>query len=452
MRKRIAEETILLVSVFKWVTLATIVGISVGITATLFLKLLQGGTEYTAGIDNYYFLLPAGLFLSSLLVMYLAPDAKGHGTEKVIEAVHKHSGKIKPLVVPVKLAATLITLITGGSVGKEGPVGQIGAGVSSIFADIIRFDRHDRKKLVICGISAGFAAVFGTPIAGAIFGIEVLFIGGMLYEVLLPSFIAGIISFHVASALGITYFYRPLDFVPVFSESFFLAVVGAGVFFGFCSILLIEALKAGEAVSRSIKIWEPFKGLIGGLLLVIGTIIFTDRYLGLGLGTIEQSLVGVEVVWYAFLLKIVFTSITLNSGGSGGIVTPIFFIGATAGAFFADIFNLDVATFSAIGLISMLAGAANTPIAAGIMAVEMFGSKVAPWAIMAGIISFLVTAHRSVYPSQVLAMKKSASVEVELGREIEKIEPKLSPRRKSITGTYMRATRKRRRRRRRENV
>lgn len=447
MKRRIAEETILLVSVLKWVTLATIVGIAVGALATLFLNLLQAGTDYTSDISYYYFLLPAGLFVSALLVKYLAPDAQGHGTEKVIEAVHKNSGKINPLVVPVKLVATLITIITGGSVGKEGPVGQIGAGTSSIFADIIRFDRHDRKKLVICGISAGFAAVFGTPIAGAIFGIEVLFIGGMLYEVLLPSFIAGIISFHVASALGITYFYRPLEFVPVFSESFFIAVVGAGIFFGFCSIFLIEVLKAGKVVSDNIKIWEPLKGLFGGLVLVAGALIFSDRYLGLGLATIEDSLVGVEIVWYAFLLKIVFTSITLNSGGSGGIVTPIFFIGATAGAFFADVFSLDIATFSAIGLISMLAGAANTPIAAGIMAVEMFGPKVAPWAIMAGIISFLVTAHRSVYPSQVLAIRKSASVDVEIGREIEKIKPKMSPRRRSISGTYMRASRKRRRRR-----
>jgi H+/Cl- antiporter ClcA len=271
----------------------------------------------------------------------------------------------------------------------------------------------------------------------------------MLYEVLLPSFIAGIISFQVATALGITYFYRPLDFVPVFSESFFLAVIGGGIFFGFCSIFLIEALKAGKIVSKSIKIWEPLKGLLGGFILVIGALIFSDRYLGLGLDTIEESLLGMEVVWYAFLLKIIFTSITLNSGGSGGIVTPIFFVGATAGAFFADIFGLDIATFSAIGLISMLAGAANTPIAAGIMAVEMFGPKVAPWAIMAGIISFLVTAHRSVYPSQVLAIKKSASVDVELGREIDKVEAKMSPRRRSITGTYMRASRKRRRRRKR---
>jgi H+/Cl- antiporter ClcA len=447
MKKRLAEQTVVIVSVLKWVVLATIVGITVGAAAALFLNLLDRGIEETRGFSYYYLMLPAGLFLSALLVKYLAPEAGGHGTEKVIEAVHKRYGKINPLVVPVKLVATLITIISGGSVGKEGPTAQIGAGLSSGYSDIFRFDRHDRKKLVICGISAGFSAVFGTPIAGAIFGIEVLFIGGMLYEVLLPSFIAGITGFHIASALGVNYFYRPIDFVPEFSLPFFLAVIGAGLFFGFCSIMLIELLKAGKVVSDRIRIWSPLKGILGGSILIVGTLIFSDRYLGLGLLSIQQSLVGLEIVWYAFLVKAIFTSITLNSGGSGGVVTPIFFIGATAGSFFAQLFGLDIAVFSAIGLISLLAGAANTPIAAGIMAVEMFGPKVAPYAIMAGIISFLITAHRSVYPSQVLAMKKSTSVEVELGREIEKIEPKVSPRRRSITGTYMRASKKRRRRR-----
>ena len=136
----------------------------------------------------------------------MAPDAEGHGTEKIIEAVHQRSGKIRLMVVPVKLVATVITIAFGGSAGKEGPAAQIGAAVSSAFSDLLRFDSKDRKKLVICGISAGFATVFGTPIAGAIFGVEVLFVGGMLYDVLLPSFVSGIVAFQVSSALGINLF------------------------------------------------------------------------------------------------------------------------------------------------------------------------------------------------------------------------------------------------------
>jgi H+/Cl- antiporter ClcA len=383
------------------------------------------------------------------MIRFLAPDAEGHGTEKVIEAIHKHSGRIKAIVVPVKLVATVITIAAGGSVGKEGPCAQIGGGLSSVFADLFKFDDDDRKKLVICGISAGFASVFGTPIAGSIFGIEVLFIGSILYDVLLPSFIAGIISYQVSSTLGITYFHHPLTFHPVFSELFFIKIVIAGIFFGICSYMLIEGLTLGEKLSkfllewmkslkklpRRIQISQSLISIIGGLILVSLSLIFSKQYLGLGLGAIESSLDGGKAVWYAFILKIIFTSITLNFGGSGGIVTPIFFIGASAGDLFAQILKLDIATFSAIGLVSVLAGAANTPIAASIMAVELFGTEIVPYAAVACVISFLMTGHRSVYPSQVLAFKKSSSIQVEIGKEIEGILPEFLPRKKSLIGT-----------------
>jgi H+/Cl- antiporter ClcA len=133
-------------------------------------------------------------------------------------------------------------------------------------------------------------------------------------------------------------------------------------------------------------------------------------------------------------MKIIFTSITLNFGGSGGIVTPIFFIGATSGTLFAEIMRLDIATFSAIGLVSLLAGAANTPIAASIMAVELFGPKIAPYAAVACVISFIMTGHRSVYPSQVLAIVKSPSIHVEIGNEVERVEAEFQLRDKGLIG------------------
>jgi len=175
---------------------------------------------------------PLALFLSALIIKFLAPDAEGHGTEKVIEAIHKDNGIIKAAVVPVKLVATIITIALGGSAGKEGPCAQIGAGIASTFARMFRFDAHDRKKLVICGISAGFASVFGTPIAGALFGVEVLFVGTILYGVMLPSFIAGIISYNVSSAFGIRYFHHALTATLNFSAVFFYQIILAGVFFG----------------------------------------------------------------------------------------------------------------------------------------------------------------------------------------------------------------------------
>ena len=146
----------------------------------------------------------------------------------------------------MKLVATIITLALGGSAGKEGPCAQIGGGLTSLFSDLLRFDDHDRKKMVICGISAGFASVFGTPIAGSIFGVEVLFVGAIMYDVLLPSFVAGIIAYHVSSSFGITYFHEPVSVLPVFSEGFLIKVLLAGLFFGICSIVLIESLKWGR--------------------------------------------------------------------------------------------------------------------------------------------------------------------------------------------------------------
>jgi H+/Cl- antiporter ClcA len=433
MRKTIKESTVLFVSIIKWVALATVVGAIVGGATALFLKLLNWATEASHESSYTFLLLPLALFVSALLVKYLAPDAQGHGTEKVIEAIHKRAGKVPILVVPVKIVATIVTLAIGGSVGKEGPCAQIGAGLTSFFSDLLRFDDHDRKKLVICGISAGFAAVFGTPIAGSIFGVEVLFVGAILYEVLLPSFIAGITAYQVSASLGITYFHGAVSVLPVFSEAFLIKVMGAGLFFGICSIMLVEMLKIGEKISNRLRMWSPLKGVVGGIVLVGLVYLFSAKYLGLGLETVEACLRGEVTDWYAFLVKPLFTSITLSFGGSGGIITPIFFVGSTAGAFLAHIFHLNIATFAAIGFVSVLAGAANTPIAASIMAVELFGPTIAPYATVACVISFLITGHRSVYPSQVLSISKSPSLQVEIGKVLEEARTIVRPRKKSLT-------------------
>jgi H+/Cl- antiporter ClcA len=220
-----------------------------------------------------------------------------------------------------------------------------------------------------------------------------------------------------------------------------LKVVLLGLFLGICSLLLIEALYLGKKASEKIKVWQPLKGLLGGALLVVLALIFSKQYLGLGLDTIEMSLSGGDIVWYAFILKIIFTMITLSLGGSGGIITPIFFIGATAGTAFATVFGLDKATFGAIGLVGLLAGAANTPIAASIMAMELFGPKIAPYAAVACVVSFLISGHRSVYPSQVLSIRKSSSVIVETGKAVEGLKVHVEPRKKSLSANIFRMAR-----------
>ena len=438
MRKKVLESSVLFVSILKWLFLASCIGIIVGISTTVFLKLLGLGISGATRYQYYFLLLPAALFLSALIVKTFAPDAEGHGTEKIIEAVHRHSGKMKLSVVPVKLVATVITIAFGGSAGKEGPAAQIGAALSSGFAGLLRFTDPDRRKLVICGISAGFATVFGTPIAGALFGVEVLFVGAVLYDVLLPSFVAGIVGYQVSSALGVSYFHEPISIVPAFSSFFFLKVCLAGLFFGLCSLLLIEALKFFEGLSHQVKIWAPWKGLIGGLALAVLAWSFSTRYLGLGLETITAVLKGGGIPAGAFLLKILFTAITLSFGGSGGIITPIFFIGATAGSAFGRALGFDPALFAAMGMVGLLAGAANTPISASIMAIELFGPEIAPYAAVTCVISFLMTGHRSVYPSQVLSLAKSSSLSVSKGSEMRDAGHAIfQPRQGSISGIIM---------------
>jgi H+/Cl- antiporter ClcA len=443
MRRRVIEESVLFVSILKWLSLATCIGGIVGVSTAVFLGLLHKGIALVSAVPYYYFLIPVGLLSSTLLVKYFAPDARGHGTEKIIEAVHQHSGKIKLSVVPVKLLATIVTISCGGSAGKEGPAAQIGAALCSGFADLFRFGKRDRRKLVICGISAGFATVFGTPIAGAIFGVEVLFVGGLLYDVLLPSFVAGIVGYQVSSALGVSYFHQPLNFTPVFSSLFFLKVCVAGIFFGIFSLLLIEMLKIFEKLNEKMPMREEWKALLGGFSLVALTFFMSTSYLGLGLETIKNAVEGNAVPWYASVLKMFSTSVTLGFGGSGGIITPIFFVGSTAGNLLGHLPGFDLSVFSAIGMVSLLAGAANTPISASIMAMELFGPQVAPYAAVSCVISFLMTGHRSVYPSQILSMSKSSSLAVKHGQEMKHIEGiEYEPRERSLLGIVSKSFKK----------
>jgi H+/Cl- antiporter ClcA len=419
MRRRVVEASVLFVSVLKWFALASLVGVLVGGSTAAFLWALQWTTGAVGGIPYHLVALPFAIFFSALVVEKLAPDAKGHGTEKVIEAIHQHHSIIKPLVVPVKLVATVITLAAGGSAGKEGPCAQIGAGLASSLARLFRFDEVDRKKLVICGVSAGFSTVFGTPVAGALFGVEVLAVGQLQYSVLFPSFVAGIVGYQISAAMGTSYFYNPISFVPQFSELFFLKVVLIGVAFGLVSFIFIELIKRIEGLSERITWWSPLKGLLGGALLLL-TLFVGDRYLGLGLSTIEANLSGTSAgTAFDPLIKMVATAVTLSFGGSGGIVTPIFFIGTTSGSFLGPLFGMHAATGAALGMVALLAGCANTPIAASVMAIELFGPSLSPYAAIACIVSFLMVGHRSVYPSQILAMVKSASLTTGIGKTME---------------------------------
>lgn len=425
--KHFTEQTVMFASITKWILISSSIGALIGAIVSFFLKILEycENSRSTLPFD-YYYTLPFALVITVFIVKKFAPSAQGHGTEKVIEAVHKKSGKMNLSVVPVKLLATVITIFSGGSVGKEGPGAQIGAASASFIASLFKFSNKDRKKMVICGISAGFASVFGTPLAGAIFGVEILIVGALMYDILLPSIVAGFSAFFVAKMFGISYTYFDISFYTVFDFNYVLIakILLGGIFFGLVADFIITVLRFIHSYVDEIKLNYLLKAFIGGIIIVILTLIVGDEYLGLGFETIKESLSSSftdheSIPWYAFVLKTIFTALTLGFGGSGGVITPIFYVGATSGNFFGWLVDGYIPLFAALGFVSVLAGATSAPIAAMIMAVELFGMNVAHYAALSIIIAFLMTGHRSVFPSQVLSMKKSEALDVNLGEEIE---------------------------------
>lgn len=427
MKKHITEQTVIFFSVTKWLILSSATGIMIGFLMSIFIKTLHEAQDARALLPfPFYFTLPFALMLTIWIVRTFDKNATGHGTEKVIEAIHTKDGYINAKVIPVKLVATVLTIFSGGSVGKEGPGAQIGAGAASFVATFFKFSKQDRKKLVICGISAGFASVFGTPIAGAIFGIEVLIIGVIMYDVLLPSFIAGFAAFTAAQFFGVEYAYYDINFYRSFHLDLALIgqVVVAGVFFGIVSDSFITTVNHIEVWIKKIPYNRYLKAFAAGAIMVAVSYFVSEKYLGLGLPTITncldpKALLSENVNWYDFILKTLFTSVTLGSGGSGGIITPIFYVGATSGVVFGHFIGDHIALFAALGFVSVLAGTTNAPIAAIIMAVELFGVHMANYAALSVVIAFLITGHRSVFQSQKIALNKADNINVEEGSDIK---------------------------------
>lgn len=304
--------------------------------------------------------------------------------------------------------------------------------MASTLARYLKLDSYDCRKLVICGVAGGFTAVFGTPLAGAMFALEILFIGGIVYDVLYPSFLAAFVSWRVSLLLGMKYTHCTNVAIPGFTAENLMLAIAAGIVFGLVSLCLIEVMNKVEKIFHGLKISVSAKAVLGSALILLLVHFVGRDCLGLSSGPMSEILKGSPVSNMSWFWKILLTSLTLACGGSGGIVTPISYIGLACGAAFAQILGFDTVFYAALGLIGLLSGSANAPIAAILIGIEIFGADIAPYAAVVSGVGFVMVGHRSVFPSQRIVRNKSVLLEMSANRgridhDCSTLKPENSP-------------------------
>lgn len=413
----IVEFVVMLATVLQWLVLLTVTGFIVGSGTSLFLHCLffLAGRSLSAPLWLQMSLLPLGGLLNGLLLHYGYKANRTGPKDSVIPVVYEQCGYMSIKTLAIKPIAAIITLATGGSAGKEGPCSHIGASLASGLGQLLRLNPELQKRLVACGVSAGFASVFGTPIAGAIYGIEVLAIGRIRHDFLFPAIVSGITSFQVSQFWGISYQQYDIPFPIHFSELLFLKTIIIGIICGIAAWMFVDTLRIVRNLFMHIRmyfsIWPPLMPFLGGMILGDIILVIPTDYFSLSLPLMDRALDGQAMPYLGSLWKTLLVAVTLGSGFYGGIVTPQFVIGAATGNAFAHLLGFSPALGAAVGLVAVVAAASNTPIAAVIMGVELFGGVGMLYITGASLAAYLIIGHRSVYPRQRLAYSKSTWIQ-----------------------------------------
>ncbi|MHA0858315.1 voltage-gated chloride channel family protein [Paenibacillus sp. CMAA1364] len=395
-------------SLIKWIFFGGVVGLLTGSASAIFLISLAYVTDVRLANPWLLFLLPlGGALVSYLYHTYGLNSSKGNNLifEQVQEREHEH---VPLRMAPLVLFGTLITHLLGGSAGREGTAVQMGGSLADQFGRWIKVGPIDRKIILMCGISGGFGSIFGTPIAGAVFALEVIVLGMMRYDALIPCFIASFTGNIVAMKLwGITHTQFDMGSVPTLTFMVLLKVILASIYFGLTSRLFSQLTHFLKKTFAKFIHNPMLKTAVGGLVIIIMVYVVGSRdYLGLGVNLISDSFEG-DVHPFAFFGKLLFTSVTLGAGFQGGEVTPLFAMGATLGHSLAGVLHMYAPFLAALGFIAVFSGATNTPIACFLMGIELFGSEGAVFMFIACVVSYLFSGPTGIYTSQQIGVPKN---------------------------------------------